>query len=71
MNSSLFVAAPYFGGSVEGISALQKKFVLAEESPSGQNTYQPIKMEKAGLMYDLIKWYVPKSWQTKADYAAN
>ena len=43
-----------------GISALQKKFVLAEESPSGQKTYQPIKMEKAGLMYDLIKWYVPR-----------
>ena len=42
------------------ISALQKKFVLAEESPSGQKTYGPIKMEKAGLMYDLIKWYVPK-----------
>jgi hypothetical protein len=43
-----------------GISALQKKFVLAEESPPGQKTYHPIKMEKAGLMYDLIKWYVPK-----------
>jgi peptide/nickel transport system substrate-binding protein len=42
------------------ISALQKKFVLAEESPSGHKTYGPIKMEKAGLMYDLIKWYVPK-----------
>jgi peptide/nickel transport system substrate-binding protein len=42
------------------ISVLQRKFVLVEESPSGRETYQPIKMEKAGLTYDLIKWYVPK-----------
>lgn len=43
-----------------GISALQKKFVLTEEGPSRQKIYKPIKMEKAGLMYDLIKWVVPK-----------
>jgi peptide/nickel transport system substrate-binding protein len=43
-----------------GISALQKKFVLVEEVPSGQKISRPIKMEKAGLMYDLIKWYVPR-----------
>ena len=43
-----------------GISALQKKFVLVEETPPGQKTYKPIKIEKAGLTYDLIKWYVPK-----------
>jgi peptide/nickel transport system substrate-binding protein len=42
------------------ISALQKKFVLVEEGLSGQKIYKPVKMEKAGLMYDLIKWYVPK-----------
>lgn len=41
------------------ISSLQRKFVLLEEGPSGQKTYQPIKMEKAGLTYDLIKWTVP------------
>jgi len=41
-------------------SALQKKFVLLEESPSGKKIYRPIKMEKAGLMYDLMKWYVPR-----------
>jgi peptide/nickel transport system substrate-binding protein len=43
-----------------GISALQKKFVLVEEGPSGQKIYKPIKMEKAGLMFDLVKWIVPK-----------
>jgi peptide/nickel transport system substrate-binding protein len=43
-----------------GISALQRKFVLVEGVSSGQKTYRPIKLEKAGLMYDLIKWYVPK-----------
>jgi peptide/nickel transport system substrate-binding protein len=43
-----------------GISALQKKFVLVEEGPPGQKIEKPIQMEKAGLMYDLIKWYVPK-----------
>lgn len=42
-----------------GISALQNKFVLAENGPSGKKIYRPIKMEKAGLMYDLIEWYVP------------
>ena len=43
-----------------GISALQKKFALTEVGPSRQKIYKPIKMEKAGLMYDLIKWVVPK-----------
>ena len=43
-----------------GISALQKKFVLVERDPSGREIYRPIQMEKAGLMYDLIKWYVPR-----------
>ncbi|OGP75337.1 MAG: hypothetical protein A2V86_14260 [Deltaproteobacteria bacterium RBG_16_49_23] len=42
-----------------GMSALQNKFVLVENGPSGQKIYRPIKMEKAGLMYDLIDWYVP------------
>ncbi len=42
-----------------GITALQKKFVLVEKDPSGKEVYRPIKMEKAGLMYDLIKWHVP------------
>ncbi len=43
-----------------GISALQRKFVLLERDPSGREIYRPIEMEKAGLMYDLIKWYVPR-----------
>lgn len=43
-----------------GISALQRKFVLLERDPSGREIYRPIQMEKAGLMYDLIKWYVPR-----------
>jgi len=42
-----------------GITALQKKFELVEKDPNGKEIFRPIKMEKAGLMYDLIKWYVP------------
>jgi hypothetical protein len=42
-----------------GISALQNKFVLAEKDSNAKEIFRPIKMEKAGLMYDLIKWYVP------------
>ncbi len=42
------------------ISALQKKFFLVEKDRTGRETLNEIKMEKAGLMYDLIKWYVPR-----------
>ena len=42
-----------------GITALQKKFELVEKGPNDKEIYRPIKMEKAGLMYDLIKWHVP------------
>jgi peptide/nickel transport system substrate-binding protein len=41
------------------ISALQKKFVLVEKDLNDKEPFRPIKMEKAGLMYDLIRWYVP------------
>ncbi|OGP70609.1 MAG: hypothetical protein A2W09_01715 [Deltaproteobacteria bacterium RBG_16_50_11] len=43
-----------------GISALQRKFVLVEKEGSSKETFHEIKMEKAGLMYDLIKWTVPQ-----------
>jgi peptide/nickel transport system substrate-binding protein len=43
-----------------GISALQRKFVLVEKEGPGKETFHEIKMEKAGLMYDLIKWHVPR-----------
>jgi peptide/nickel transport system substrate-binding protein len=43
-----------------GISALQKKFALLEKDAAGKEILCPIRMEKAGLMYDLIKWTVPK-----------
>jgi peptide/nickel transport system substrate-binding protein len=43
-----------------GISALQRKFVLAAKEGPGKETFHEIKMEKAGLMYDLIKWTVPQ-----------
>ncbi len=41
------------------ISALQNKFVLRERDATGKETFHEIKMEKAGLLYDLVKWYVP------------
>jgi hypothetical protein len=31
-----------------------------EKDWTGRETLNEIKMEKAGLMYDLIKWYVPR-----------
>jgi peptide/nickel transport system substrate-binding protein len=40
-------------------SALQRKFVLVKEDKSGQKKYEPIRMEKAGLTYDLVRWTVP------------
>jgi peptide/nickel transport system substrate-binding protein len=43
-----------------GISALQKRFALLEKDAAGKEILHPIRMEKAGLMYDLIKWTVPK-----------
>ncbi|MGB9627127.1 MAG: peptide-binding protein [Thermodesulfobacteriota bacterium] len=43
-----------------GISALQKKFFLVEKDASGKETFREIRMEKAGLMYDLVKWTVPR-----------
>lgn len=42
-----------------GVAALQKKFILAEKDSKGNEIFRPIKMEKAGLTYDLIRWYVP------------
>ncbi|MGD0919160.1 MAG: peptide-binding protein [Thermodesulfobacteriota bacterium] len=42
-----------------GISAIQKKFVLLDKDGTGRETSHEIKMEKAGLLYDLTKWYVP------------
>jgi hypothetical protein len=42
------------------LSILKKKFVLLEETKTGQEVFRPIRMEKAGLFYDITKWYVPK-----------
>ena len=43
-----------------GNSALQRKFYLMQKDQTGRETLREIKMEKAGLEYDLTKWYVPK-----------
>lgn len=43
-----------------GISALQKKFFLRERDEKGQEVFRDIRLEKAGLMYDLIRWMVPQ-----------
>jgi peptide/nickel transport system substrate-binding protein len=42
------------------LSALRKKFVLLEKSKRGRKILRPIQMEKAGLFYDITRWYVPK-----------
>jgi hypothetical protein len=41
-----------------GISALREKFVLVGKDSAGKEIFRPIKMEKAGLTYDLIQWGV-------------
>jgi peptide/nickel transport system substrate-binding protein len=43
-----------------GISTLQNKFMLLEKDRMGKEVLRPIQIEKAGLLYDLVKWYVPK-----------
>ncbi len=43
----------------EGMAALNRKFVVVEYQ-NGRETYQPVRMAVSGLMYDLIKWYVPQ-----------
>ncbi len=50
--TSLFVAL--------NLSVLKKKFVLLEKSKTGKEILRPIQMEKAGLFYDITRWYVPK-----------
>jgi peptide/nickel transport system substrate-binding protein len=42
------------------ISILQNKFALLERDRMGKEALHPIQMEKAGLLYDLVKWHVPK-----------
>lgn len=43
----------------EALPVLNKKFVVVEYGGGGKQTFHPVKIEKAGLLYDLIKWYVP------------
>jgi peptide/nickel transport system substrate-binding protein len=42
------------------LAALQKKFALAERDAAGKEVLRPVKMEKAGLLYDLARWTVPR-----------
>jgi hypothetical protein len=42
------------------LSILKKKFVLMEKTKMGREIFRPIRIEKAGLCYDITKWYVPK-----------
>jgi peptide/nickel transport system substrate-binding protein len=43
------------------LSALQKRFFLLERDQTGKEHLREIQMEKAGLLYDITKWYVPKN----------
>jgi peptide/nickel transport system substrate-binding protein len=43
----------------DALPALQRKFQVAEKDPSGKMLYTPVRVGKAGLMHDLIKWTVP------------
>jgi len=42
------------------MAALQKKFQILEKDAAGKEILRPIQMEKAGLLYDLVKWQVPR-----------
>jgi peptide/nickel transport system substrate-binding protein len=43
----------------DALPALRRKFQVVEKDPSGKMVYSPVRVGKAGLMYDLIKWTVP------------
>jgi peptide/nickel transport system substrate-binding protein len=43
-----------------GMAALQKKFQILEKDVAGKEALRSIQMEKAGLLYDLVKWQVPR-----------
>ncbi len=43
----------------DALPALRRKFQVAEKDPSGKIVYTPVRVGKAGLMHDLIKWTVP------------
>ncbi|MGO8989935.1 MAG: peptide-binding protein [bacterium] len=45
------------------ISAVEKRFFLLQKDKAGKEQLEPIRMEKAGLLYDITKWYVPKMRQ--------
>jgi peptide/nickel transport system substrate-binding protein len=42
------------------LSGLEKRFFLLEKDRAGKGYLRPIRMEKASLLYDITKWYVPK-----------
>jgi len=44
----------------DALPALIRKFQVAEKDPSGKMVYSPVRVGKAGLMHDVIKWTVPK-----------
>jgi len=43
------------------LSTLRKRFFLLEKDQTGKKHLREIRMEKAGLLYDLVKWYVPQN----------
>jgi len=43
-----------------GLSTLHRRFFIKDKDEQGKEVIREIKLEKAGLMYDLIKWYVPR-----------
>jgi hypothetical protein len=42
------------------MAALQKKFQIVEKDAGGKEVLRSIQMEKAGLLYDLVKWQVTR-----------
>ncbi len=44
----------------EALPVLSKKFFVVEYGERGKKDFHPVKIAKGGLMYDLIKWYVPR-----------
>jgi hypothetical protein len=43
------------------LSALQKRFFLLEKDTRGKKDLREIQIEKAGLLYDIIRWHLPKN----------
>ena len=44
----------------ETLPTLSRRILVVEYNEIGEKDFHPVRIAKSGLMYDLIKWYVPR-----------